>query len=67
MITFQVPAMTCGHCARTITAALQAVDSAGRVNIDLPAKRVVVVSSASAEQLKSAIENAGYDVSEKVG
>jgi copper chaperone len=62
MITFQVPGMTCGHCARTITNALQEIDPAAQVAIDLASKRVAVTSSASPGQLKTAIQDAGYDV-----
>lgn len=62
MITFQVPGMTCGHCARTITNALQDIDPAAQVNIDLVSKRVAVTSTASPEKLRTAIQDAGYDV-----
>ena len=62
MINFNVPGMTCGHCARTITNAVQEIDPAAKVNIDLTAKNVAVTSSAQPERLKMAIENAGYDV-----
>ena len=62
MITFEVPGMTCGHCARTITNALQEIDPAAEVTIDLATKRVAVSSRASPEQLQKAIQNAGYDV-----
>jgi copper chaperone len=65
MINFNVPGMTCGHCARTITNALKEVDPAAQVNIDLASKDVAVTSGAQPEQLKAAIEDAGYDVSAK--
>ena len=62
MITFEGPGMTCGHCARTITNALQEIDPAAEVTIDLASKRVAVSSSASPERLEKAIQVAGYDV-----
>jgi copper chaperone len=62
MINFNVPGMTCGHCARTITDAVREIDPAAEVNIDLASKNVAVTSSAQPERLKAAIENAGYDV-----
>jgi copper chaperone len=65
MINFNVPGMTCGHCARTITTAVQEVDPTAQVNIDLPSKNVAVTSGAQPERLKAAIENAGYDVTAK--
>jgi copper chaperone len=61
MITFQVPGMTCGHCARTITNALQEIDPAAQVNIDLASKRVAVTSTLTSEAVRTAIGNAGYD------
>ena len=62
MITFEVPGMTCGHCARTITNALQEIDPAAEVTVELASKRVAVGSNAIPEQLKKAIQDAGYDV-----
>ena len=35
MITFQIPAMSCGHCVRSITEAVQATDPAAQVQADL--------------------------------
>lgn len=65
MITFEVPGMTCGHCARTITNALQEIDPAAQVTVDLAAKRVAVTSTATPERLRTAIQDAGYDVPAK--
>lgn len=62
MVNFNVPGMTCSHCARTITNAVQEIDPAAQVNIDLASKTVVVESTAQAERLKVAIQDAGYDV-----
>lgn len=62
MINFNVPGMTCGHCARTITNAVQEIDPSAQVDIDLASKNVAVTSRAQPQRLKSAIENAGYEV-----
>lgn len=62
MIKFEVPGITCRHCARTITGAVQEIDAAAQVNIDLASKIVAVMSTAEPDRLKTAIENAGYDV-----
>ncbi|HEX8214730.1 MAG TPA: heavy-metal-associated domain-containing protein [Allosphingosinicella sp.] len=62
MINFNVPGMTCGHCARTITNAVREIDPAAEVDIDLASRTVAVTSAAQPERLKTAIENAGYDV-----
>lgn len=65
MIYFNVPGMTCGHCARSITNAVQGIDPAAQVDIDLAAKSVAVVSNAAPELLRTAIENAGYEATVK--
>jgi copper chaperone len=62
MITLEVPGMTCGHCARAITNALQAVDPEASVAIDLASKRVTVTSGANPDQLRAALQDAGYEV-----
>ncbi len=61
MIAFQVDDMTCGHCADTITKALQATDRDAEVRIDL-ARHLVMVEpgSADAAALRGAITEAGY-------
>lgn len=60
-IRFRVDDMTCGHCVRTITAAIQATDPRAEVEIDL-ATRLVQVDSATvdASQLRRSIATAGY-------
>jgi copper chaperone len=60
MIEIKVTDMTCGHCASTITKAVQALDAAAKIDISLPEHRVRVVSKASAEQLIHCIADAGY-------
>jgi len=61
MITFEVKDMTCGHCVKTITQAVTAVDAEATVQIDLANHRVQLqLAQASAEQLRQAIEQAGF-------
>ncbi len=60
MITFTVNDMTCGHCAATITKAVQAVDSHATVNVRLDSKRVEINSGQTPEVLAEAITDAGY-------
>ena len=62
MFDFQVNGMTCGGCARAVTNAVESVDAAANVQVDLAAKRVTVDSTADAAKIRSAIEDAGYDV-----
>lgn len=62
MIQFQVEGMTCNHCVRAITQAVQSVDPAARVTADVPTQAVNVESAADRQALKQAIEGAGYPV-----
>jgi copper chaperone len=45
-----------------VTSAVQRVDAAARVEVDLPAKAVTVESSAPRERLAAAIRDEGYAV-----
>ena len=60
MISFDIPTMTCGHCVRTITEAVHAVDPAAQVQADLPTHRVNVETSAPREALVAQLVEAGY-------
>lgn len=61
MITFQVNDMTCGHCASTITKAIQATDKDAKTHIDLATHRVQIQpNAADAQELAEAIREAGY-------
>jgi len=61
-IEFLVPDMTCGHCVKTITSAVQAVEPAAQVQADLATHRVVVNGAAQTEAVRAAIQEAGYEV-----
>ena len=54
--------MTCGHCVRAVTQAVQSQDPAASVKVDLAAKEVGVESRLSAEQVMQAITEEGYSV-----
>ena len=60
MISFQVKDMHCGHCVRSITEAVQGLDPAARLKIDLDQHLVQVDAAADAAQLAAAIRQAGY-------
>lgn len=63
MISFEVNGMSCGHCVKTITRAIQALDATARVQVDLAAKTVSVDDSRLPQQhIASAIADAGYEV-----
>lgn len=60
--TFNVTGMTCGHCEKAVTRALQALDPQAQVNIDRAHDRVEVESTQSRETLAKAIAEEGYAV-----
>ena len=60
MLNFVVNDMTCGHCAGTITKAVQALDPQAKVTIDLPSHRVQVDSRLDAAAISAAMQRAGY-------
>ncbi len=60
MLKFQVKDMTCGHCVRTITAAVAAVDGAAVVTIDLAAHQVSVAHATNPRVIEETIRDAGY-------
>ena len=59
---FEVQGMTCGHCERAVTNAIQGVDAQAQIKIDRAANRVEVDSSASRDALQAAIVEEGYKV-----
>ncbi|SEC99587.1 heavy-metal-associated domain-containing protein [Pseudomonas kilonensis] len=63
MHTFNVQGMSCGHCVKAITQAVQAKDPAADVQINLGAKTVQVQSSLPADAVLAAIKEEGYEAS----
>lgn len=60
MLRFHVPNMTCGGCARSVTKAIQSVDSAARIETDPAAREVRIQSSADQQALTAALAEAGF-------
>ncbi len=58
---FEIPGMTCGGCARSITRAIQGLDAEAKVETDIPGRRVSVESRAGRTELVTAIREAGYE------
>jgi copper chaperone len=52
--------MTCGHCAKTVTATVQQLDPAAQLQIDLPTHKVVIESTQTAQALAAALAQEGY-------
>lgn len=57
-----VEGMTCGHCVRTITYALQALDSNALVSVDLAGKTVMVQGRIGLAEATEALAAQGYSV-----
>ena len=60
-----VPDISCEHCQRTITEALQPVDGVQSVNVDIPSKQVTVQYDASlvdVERFKAILQEEEYPV-----
>ena len=60
MHEFHLPAMTCGHCASTVSLALKLVDPACEVQVDIAARRIQVRSSEARDALVEALAESGY-------
>ena len=60
MKVFKVEGMTCDHCVRAITGAVQAIDASAQVQVDLAAGEVRVRTSHPVDQLLAAIIDEGY-------
>ncbi|MDF0733716.1 cation transporter [Pseudomonas entomophila] len=60
MQVFNVQGMTCGHCIKAVTRAVQDQDAAARVEVDLAGRQVRVESGLEAERILVAIREEGY-------
>ena len=60
MIEMTLPTMTCGHCVRTVTEAVQRVDGLATVQTDLPSHRLQIESTQPAQLFAEALTEAGY-------
>ncbi|MEA2900538.1 MAG: hypothetical protein QOH36_425 [Actinomycetota bacterium] len=60
--TYSVPAISCGHCQSAIEAAVGMVPGVDSVHVDIAARTVRVEGAAPDAAVRSAIDEAGYDV-----
>jgi copper chaperone len=61
----KIKGMTCDNCVQSVTEALKAVDGVKMAKVSLADETAQVTfdpKSATRDQLKAAIQNAGYDV-----
>jgi len=61
----EVPDMSCQHCVKRISVALEKVAGAGPVSVSLEDKLVDVTGTAALEDVMAAIKGAGYSPSVK--
>jgi copper chaperone len=60
--TFNVQGMTCGHCEKAVTRAIQQLDPQAEVKIDRAINQVEVLSEQPRAALANAIAEEGYAV-----
>lgn len=60
MTKFNVPDMTCGHCEATVRKAIEEIDGAADVKVDLSANKIDVTSTAANDDILAALDAAGY-------
>jgi copper chaperone len=60
MIQFNIPSMSCGHCVKAVTQAVQEVDPRAKVDVDLDSKQVQVDSQADRDRIAASLREAGY-------
>ncbi len=63
---YQVSGMTCGHCAKAVTAEISRLPGVRDVQVDLADGRVVVQSDQPLirESVRAAVDEAGYTLVE---
>jgi copper chaperone len=57
---YRVDGMTCEGCVRAVTIAIRKFDPSGFVQVDLRGGTVSVAGAATDDQVRQAIERAGY-------
>lgn len=62
-LVYDVPGISCDHCRAAIEAEVSKLPDVTRVDVDIEARTVRVEGSASDRDIRSAIDEAGYDVS----
>jgi copper chaperone len=64
--SYRVDGMTCGGCAASVTKAIQAVEPAAEVEVDLDKKTVTVRGLDDDDAIAGAVEDAGFDFGGRV-
>jgi copper chaperone len=61
MIELSLPGMTCGGCARGVSAALKALDPDIQIETDLTSRKVRVTTTATEQAVRQAVAEAGFE------
>ena len=56
----KIESMTCGGCAKSVTKAIQSVDSAAKIETNPAARAVKVETTATPSAILQVLEEAGY-------
>ena len=64
--TISIEGMMCMHCVKHVKDALTTIDGVSSADVSLESKNAIVTLTSPVDDsiLKSAVENAGYDVTE---
>jgi copper chaperone len=65
--TYRVEGMTCEGCVRAVTNALRKTNAEAQVQVDLMGGTVAVTGIGSDEQVRTAVERAGFEYRGPVG
>jgi copper chaperone len=65
MYEFDIPDMTCGHCAGSVTKAIKSVDPSAVANVDLDTRKATVESTVDPVAIGAALDEAGYPATYK--
>ncbi len=60
--SYSVPGISCDHCKHAIEGEVIEVPGVALVNVDVAARTVLVEGDATDEAIRSAIDEAGYEV-----
>jgi copper chaperone len=60
--TYDVPGISCGHCKAAIEGEVASITGVEEVAVDVDARTVTVIGDVADGEIRSAIDEAGYDV-----
>ncbi|HBG50824.1 CopZ family metallochaperone [Candidatus Macondimonas diazotrophica] len=62
MVVLKIDGMTCGHCVKAVSSALEQIPGVRAVRVDLERGQAEIDGSAELAQLIEAVREEGYDV-----